>query len=415
MAIDAQDSTPAPDGPSSLRDIVGMATLSIGSFLVGAMLTIVIPILPNIARDMSGAGGAGQDIGMAVQLLIAMPMLGLVIGGLGSTLLFRRFHPRTVFLGGLVAWGLVGLAGYGVSLPLLVASRLLIGMVAATIAAASTALIGERVPERLRARVLGLSVAGAAALGIVAMIASGRVADAYGWRSSFLLFPLIAAVMAVLMLTCTGPSAPRAGIMSGRTGRDWGVLMALWPVFAFVILVNMTAFTTNSQSSFVLADIGIDSAEGRARMMGINQGLIFVTAILFPFARRLVGMAMLPALILAILGVGLLLFAKAGAVPEAAAGLALLGIGNGLLFPYQSSLLLQRAAPGVRGQAAGLVVSCQFLADAINPVVLGPVIVLLGLRTAIAWVGIATLAGCAIALMQGLRLRRTDSAAAGAV
>ncbi|MES2497716.1 MAG: MFS transporter [Pseudomonadota bacterium] len=406
MAIDAQDSVGPAAAPSTPRARIGMATLSLGTFLVGAMLTIVIPILPNIAQEIGG-----EDIGIAVQLLIAMPMLGLVIGGLGSALLFRHFQPRTVFLGGLVAYGLVGVAGAFVSLPVLVGSRLLIGMIAAAIAASSTALVGERVPDQFRPRVLGLSVAGAAALGIIAMIASGRVADAYGWRASFLLFPIVAALMFLLAATCSKPSrAPERA--EGGAARDWRALAVLWPVFAFVILVNMTAFTTNSQSSFVLADLGIASAEGRARMMGINQALIFLAAILFPVARRFVGMAMLPTLILGILGVGLLLFARADAVPLAAVGLALLGIGNGLLFPYQTNLLLQRAAPDQRGQAAGLVVSCQFLADAINPVLLGPVIILLGLRTAIAWVGIATLIGCAAALLQGLRLRRTDHAPA---
>lgn len=401
------DEQRAPRAPMSPRTLVGIATLSLGSFLVGAMLTVVIPVLPNIARDMGG-GGSGSDVAVAVQMLIAMPMLGLVLGGFGAGFLFRHFQPRTVFLGGLVAYGLIGVSGYVLSLPLLVGSRLLIGIVAAVIAAASTALVGERVPEAMRPRVLGWSVAGAAALGIVAMIASGRIADAYGWRSSFLLFPVIAGLMFALVATCSEPSAqgPRE---TNAQGRDWRRLAALWPIFAFVILVNMTAFTTNSQSSFLLAEIGIDSAQGRAQMMGINQALIFVTAILFPVARRLIGMGLLPFAILAIIGGGLLLFARAQDMAAAAIGLALLGIGNGLLFPYQSNLLLQRARPDLRGQAAGLVVSCQFLADAINPLVLGPVIILFGLRTAITWVGLLTLASCIVALVSGLRAKATPA------
>jgi len=409
MADGAQGGTGPVGGFGSARAILGIATLSLGSFLVGAMLTVVIPILPNIAAEMSG-----QDISIAIQMLIAMPMLGLVIGGLGSALIFRRVAPRTVFLAALVAYGLVGVVGYFVSLPVLIGSRLLIGMIAATIAAASTALVGERVPELLRPRVLGWSVAGASALGIVAMILSGRVADAYGWRASFLLFPVIAAIMFLLAATCSERSVAQTGARRGGE-RDWRGLALLWPVFAFVVLVNMTAFTTNSQSSFLLADLGIASAEGRARMMGINLATIFAAAILFPLVRAKVGMIFLPALILGVIGGGLVLFARALDIPAAALGLALLGIGNGLLFPYQTSLLLQRASPELRGQAAGLVVSCQFLADAINPLLLGPVIVVFGLRTAIAWVGIATVAGCIAALAHGLRQRRAEGVRAAAV
>jgi predicted MFS family arabinose efflux permease len=383
--------------PGSFRKSFGIAVLAVGSFLVGSMLTVIIPILPNIAKEVAGGNAT-----FATQILIAMPMLGLVLGGLLATVIFARIPPRTVFIGALVLYGLVGAFGAIASLPLLIASRLLIGVISACMGAASTALVGERVAPERRPKVLGWAVAGSSALGIVAMIISGRVADHVGWRSSFLIFPALAAIMLVMVLTCTTPSKPRA-IAAARAGSRWNALVALWPIFLFVVLINITAFTTNSQSSFVLAENGIATAAGRAKFMGINQAMLVVAAFCFPFVRKLIGARLVPALILLAMGTGLTLLGTTQGIGAAALALGVLGIGNGLLFPYQSSLILQRATPAMRGPAAGLVVSCQFVADAINPLVLGPVIIAFGLRNTIAFVGLLALIACAGAVVVGLR------------
>ncbi|MFZ2982090.1 MAG: hypothetical protein WA085_13745, partial [Sphingobium sp.] len=79
------------------------------------------------------------------------------------------------------------------------------------------------------------------------------------------------------------------------------------------------------------------------------------------------------------------------------------------LFPYQSSLLLQRASGAVRGQAAGLMVSSQFLADAVNPIVLGPLVLTIGLRNTIAVVGALSLLGFMAALVVGARTTEAPS------
>lgn len=398
MQLQSADDYIEDDTPGSFRRSLGVAVLAIGSFLVGSMLTVIIPILPNIARDMAGANAA-----YSIQILIAVPMLGLVLGGLLSTMIFAHVAPRNVFIGALLLYGVIGALGVVADMPVLIGSRLLMGMISACMGAASTALVGERVAPSRRPRVLGWATAGSSALGIIAMIVSGGVADHIGWRSSFLIFPVIAAAMLLLVLTCTSASKPRAAATATQSVSRWNALVALWPLFLFVVLINITAFTTNSQSTFVLADSGIASAAGRAKFMGLNQAMLVVAAFCFPFVRKLVGARLVPALILLVMGSGLLLLGTAQGIGGIALALGILGAGNGLLFPYQGSLLLQRAAPAVRGAAAGLVVSCQFIADAINPLVLGPVILVFGLRNTIAFIGLLALVACAGAVVVGLR------------
>ncbi|MDB5736400.1 MAG: transporter [Sphingomonas bacterium] len=386
-----------------VRRFLGIAALALGTALIGIMLTVVIPILPNIAAETAHGGGGRFPI----QLLIAMPMLGLVIGGLLSTVLFARVSARTVFLGALLLFAAVGAFGAVADMRMLVISRLVIGMICACLGAASTALIGERVSRERRARVLGIQTAASSILAIGAMLLSGRVADAAGWRSSFLIFPAFAIVIFVIALFCSSPSPVRPKVTTLLAkGGNWPAVFKLWPIYLFVVAVNVTAFTTSSQASFVLADEGITSSIGRAQVMSLNQIMIVIAAISFPFVRGWVGSRFMPALILLVMGAGLVMLGANSGLTSAALALAVLGTGNGWLFPYQSSLLLQRAPGAVRGQAAGLMVSSQFLADAINPLMLAPIIAAVGLKTTIASVGVLALIGCACAVVFGIRYLR---------
>lgn len=391
--------------PSGFLGSLGLGVLATGSLLVGAMLTVVIPILPNIAKELARGGSSG----VATQILIAMPMLGLVIGGVASSLIFAHVRARTVFLGALLLYGVIGGLGYFVSMPVLIGLRLVMGAISACIGAASTALVGERVAPERRPRVLGWAMAAASVISIIAMLISGRVADAAGWRTSFLVFPGLAGILFLIAFTCTRPSPARVRQGAKSAAGNWPAVLALWPVFLFVVAVNLTAFTTNSQASFVLAESGVTTSSGRAQVMSFNQIMIVVAALAFPLVRAMVGARFMPTLILLVMGCGLILLGVTQGMTHAAIALAVLGIGNGWLFPFQSSLLLQRASGAVRGQAAGLMVSSQFLADAINPIILGPFVLTLGLRNTIAMVGALALAGCLAALVVGARTERALS------
>jgi MFS family permease len=156
----------------------------------------------------------------------------------------------------------------------------------------------------------------------------------------------------------------------------------------------------------VLADEGITSSVGRAQVMSLNQIMIVIAAMSFPLVRNWVGSRFMPALILLVMGAGLVMLGTNSGLTSVALALAVLGTGNGWLFPYQSSLLLQRAPSAVRGQAAGLMVSSQFLADAINPLMLAPIIAAVGLKNTIATIGVIALVGCGCAVVFGIRYLR---------
>lgn len=347
--------------PAGWLGVLAIAIMVCGPAMVGMMLTIVLPILPNIAKEVAG----GRDV------LIAMPTMGIVVGGIVAGSLISRLGARAVMLLMMVAFGIIGFAGVYLQGTGLLASRFLMGVVATCVSASSTTLIGEHIPIERRSRVLGLQMAGSSLAGIVAMKLSGDLSDSFGWHASFALFPAIAAIVLAVGFPLIPRSIRPAAGGSRADGKDarpaWKLLLNMWPLYLFLLAMHATAYTPNSQSAFVMAANGIEKAGMRANIQAVNQVAIVLAAISYPMTRRILGTRWIPAFFLTMMATGLVLLGTAHSIPMVCVALAFLGVGNGTLFPHQSNLILARAAPEIRGRAVGLMSSNQFLADSINP------------------------------------------------
>jgi MFS family permease len=391
-------SDPAPGGytlPTGLLGIVTIVVMVCGPSMVGMMLTIVLPILPNMVKAVGGDKAA----------LIAMPTAGIVAGGIVGGLLLSRVSAKTLMVISIALFGIVGFAGMVLQGTPLLISRFLTGAVATCVSASSTTLIGEHIPLKIRPRVLGMQMAGSSLIGIVAMNVSGALDDSFGWQASFALFPMIAIMLLVPGILLIPPSAPISSVALDKTARSgWRLILDLWPVYLFLLVMNATVYTSNSQTPFILSDQGVTSAATRAHLQSINQTLIVLSAFAYPLTKRLLGSRWIPAFFLAMAGTGLVLLGSAHSLPQVGIALALTGIGSGTLFPHQSNLILSRATPEIRGRAVGLMVSNQFLADTINPYVYPPLAVAVGgLGNSIVAVGLACGLGVLGALVYGAR------------
>lgn len=382
--------------PGGLPGILAVAAMACGPAMVGMMLTIVLPILPEIAKDVVG----GRNV------IIAMPTMGIVVGGIIAGFLLGRMSARTLMLWMIAAFGIVGLAGMVLQdVPLLI-SRFLMGVVSTCISASSTTLVGELVYPEKRSRVLGLQMAGSSLAGIVAMNVSGFLNDSLGWRFSFALFPLIAIIAFAVGYLLIPPSREPT-ILAQAVGRQskpaWRLVLDMWPLYLFLLAMHATAYTPNSQASFVLDADGVTRGAARAQILTVNHTMIVIAAICYPMTRRLLGSRWIPAFFLTLMASGLILLGLSRDIVTAGVALALLGFGNGTLFPHQSNLVLARAASEIRGRAVGLMVSVQFLADSINPFFFPPLIAAVGLHNAIVTIGLIAGAGVVAALIYGSR------------
>jgi predicted MFS family arabinose efflux permease len=405
-----------PALPPGWRSIIAIVAMASGPAMTGMMLTIVLPMLPQMANEVIG----GRNV------LIALPTFGIVVGGITAGMLIDKMSTRTLMLRMMVAFGIVGFAGMILTGIPLLASRFLMGVISTCISAASTTLIAEHIHIEKRPRVFGFQMAGGSAAGIVAMNAAGFIDDAFGWRAAFVLFPLIGGItfIAGALLIPHAPK-PVAAVPSEAeqkthallrplhaTGR---VLAAMWPLYLALLLMHATAYTNNSQTPFVLTEDGINSAGVRSLMLSLGHLMIVTAALCYPITRRILGSRWIPAFFLTLMTSGLLLLGLSNNLVLAGVALGLLGFGNGTLFPHQSNLVVGRAPPALRGRAVGLMVSNQFLADTINPFIFPPMIAVMGLHYSVATIGLLAAGGVVIALIYGSRTSNIEMpAGAGA-
>lgn len=149
--------------------------LAAGSFRSMLQLTGIVDQVPP---DLGLGYGLGR--GEAIAVLLAMPNVGIVIGGICAGWVAGRFGPAVPLLGGIVvgaAATFAMLAGVSV-LPLAIACGALLGVAAGAIGASGYNLATDLVPPERQGTVAGL-VSVVLALGsVVVNVAGGEVLKA---------------------------------------------------------------------------------------------------------------------------------------------------------------------------------------------------------------------------------------------
>ncbi|MEU0402178.1 MFS transporter [Streptomyces sp. NPDC006197] len=195
--------TPPPPGPRR-----GALALLASTQLLLIMDTAIVNVaLPSVGEDL-GSGSTGLSW-VANAYLITFGGL-LLLGGRVADLLGHR----RVFLGGL---GLLAVAsaagGLAPGADALVAARAAQGVGAALAAAAAFALLLLLFPDGpARHKALGAFAAMGGLGGVLGTVLGGVLTDALGWRATFWLNVLLAAVLALLA----------AAVLDPRTGRASG-------------------------------------------------------------------------------------------------------------------------------------------------------------------------------------------------
>jgi len=155
------------------------------------------PILPMIASRF-GAGGGGAFIS---QMVMTMPALGIILGGLGSGFVIERCGVRRVLYASLTAYAVLGSAGLYLDNSIsLLASRFLLGIAVAHQSPCVVLLLAERYDEHARAKLLGYQGAVSGIASFTALVSAGVLAEWAGWRAPFAIYLLALPVLACAVI-----------------------------------------------------------------------------------------------------------------------------------------------------------------------------------------------------------------------
>lgn len=367
------------EGP---RPGIAVQCVVIGGAVLGTLTSVAIaPALPQIAESVGGQIG-GE---LTSQLIMTMPGISLAVCAPLVGLIASRMGLRQTLIASLVLYLLAGLAGAVLDNSiLLAASRILVGAASAGVTTLAATIAGTLAPAR-RNHLLGLASAAAGAVSIVGFAGAGVLVDSFGWRASFLLY---AAALPVLVAAILGVSRSYQEQPRDKVIFPLGAFRSLWFVYVAVFFVAIGIYAPTIQGPFMLGSQGVTRATHQGLLLSIMALTSTVTSASYGWIAARIREDMLPGVMLAFTGIGLVVMGTWSSATGFGLGIALAGIGAGLAFPVLLSLFISRTTEYVRPHAIGLCYTLFYLAMFVAPMVLKPLAELFGGSGALVSIGL---------------------------
>ncbi|MBO9376910.1 MFS transporter [Sphingomonas histidinilytica] len=395
--MSATEGTGTMERPQGARWAAAIPAMMAGACSIGLIFTALTPVLPKLSAQFGG-GKVGAEI--AGQMVMSVPAIGLILGGIGSGWLIERVGARRLLLASLLLYALCGSAGLWVGdLWALFVSRTLLGFFTACISTSANSFIGEFFDEKGRGRMLSAMTVVGSLLATCAVLMSGWFGEHVGWRAPFAIYLIVPAIL--FTLAAIGlPAIPIRTSAHGGAGQ--GVFLRNWPIYLMIGALYVVLMMTSTQISYLLTERGITSPIIQSRVISMAFAWLIVGAIFYGTMQGRIGWA--PTYYIGLLSLGLGI-GGLGFAPDAwlaGAATALKGFGAGILSPAFIHLVLNRSTPETRGRALGLMTTSMFVGDLANPIVVAPFRAVFGMHGAFISLGSLVLLGAVMAFFTGL-------------
>jgi predicted MFS family arabinose efflux permease len=370
-----------------------LATVWLAVFSSSLFFRAVDPIIPQIAADLSQPVETVALLATAFALPYALmqPVLGAMGDVLGKT--------RTMFACLVVVTISTFAGAFAWNLPVLMASRIVSGIVAGGIFPVSLALVAQVVPIKGRQVAVSRILAGAMLGNLLGSSASGIIADLAGWRAVFLFNGCFAAIALIAaFIGFGGPGVkPTQKVNLREIPASYRTIFAN-PLtkycFGGVLMEGIFLFGIFPYVAQLLHQIG----EQRATIAGLVIAGFGVGGILYslviPWLLPRLGQSRLMFTGGLLMGLGLIVLAFLPSWPIQLALFALFGLAFYLLHGV-IQIYVTELAPSARSSAAALHSTFFFLGQSIGPIYY---------RLAMAQVGLAPslFVGAAMMIATGL-------------
>ncbi len=365
------------------------------------LITPIAPVIPDILRAFGESEtAAGLILGSATAPGI---LLAPVIGVLAD-----RFGRRRVLLPCLLLFAVAGTASaYAPTLGLLAAARFVQGMGAAGLINLVVVLIGDHWDGLERVSIIGRnSAALTAGLASIPTI-GGFMADAFGWRGPFYLYPLVFLVAGLAWRYLPHDTPVTALSMREQLRSSWLVLKT--PVVAGLILLMVAMMVAVFGLILTILPFHLEAvyglrAGGRGVFLGIPSLVSFWVALnAGPIARRF-GRGR--AVTLGLFSFGMAFAVLGSPLPLVAysLGAILWGLAEGLVFPPTQDRVIEAADSQSRGTVMAVWVGGLRLGQSIGPIVGGIGLATIGSAASFRVGSTVVLALAVVALMSRRRL-----------
>jgi MFS family permease len=356
--------------------LIGLGALMIGQSAQGVAFSAFTPALPQMAQSFN-AGGHGMAI---AQQAVTIAAFGLIAGSFASGKIIELIGSRMTILIAMLFFGIAGAGGLFLKDAwILLASRVVVGFAIACATTACINTISTIFDGNNRSLAIGMSSGTGSALALISLLLGGALAQNFGWRETFIAFPVFAVlafVLAFFGIRNTHTEAVREPQAHAQSGAK------LWPYFVLCIVISAVMFMGSSQLAFLLPTDGITKATGISDVIATITVMAVPVSFAFGMIERRLGLNGTLVAGFAAVTAGLLLLGLVPRPPAAVLGALLIGTYIGITMPFLYHIISIKAAPESRAKAIGMVGAFVYVGAFLNPFILAPIITRLGIHGA---------------------------------
>jgi len=366
------------------------ATLLLVSTLTVMAGATIAPSLPAMRQHFSALPNADYW----VRLVLTAPALFIAIGAPIAGIAIDRFGRKGLLGLSVFLYGFAGSSGFLLDqIGLILLGRMLLGFSVAGIMTTATTLIADYYIGAARAQFLGLQAAFMGFGGMIFLTLGGYLADR-NWRQPFLIYLMAWLILPFILLVL--PEPDRNKDATQQTGAiessavPWTLLLT---TYGIALLTQIVFYMIPVQIPFYLQQLMGANASQSGLAIALATLATSISALSYQRLKARFTFTNIYAIAFGLMGIGYLVISVARTYEMVLIGLAIAGLGVGLLMPNMNVCLTSSTPAVLRGRILGGLTTSFFLGQFISPFASQPLS---------QWAGLGTTYGLAGGLMLGM-------------
>ncbi len=355
------------------------ATLLVTSTMIIFPSAAIAPALPSMQDYFAEV----KNVEYWVRLVLTMPAISIIAGGLLSGQLIDRIGRKPLLMGATVIAGLAGSAGFILDdIWTLLGTRIVLGFAVACTITSVTTLIADYYHDRTRSNLMGWQSTCIGITGVFLLGISGFLAD-IGWRLPFLLYLFPVLLVPFMGFWLFEPSAEPSWKTDANDSSQQ-VQPSVWPIRILAIIYGAEMlhmflyYLTPVQMPFYLREsFDLPASRSGIAIATMTFSQATISSVYGKIKARL-GFANILTVAFAIGAVGHAIVALAPNYWMIICGLSVSGLGFGMLFPNSKVWLSETVPADIRGRALGGLTTAFYIGEFLSP---------FASQTAVKWVG----------------------------
>ncbi len=356
--------------------------------MAGATIAPSLPAMQEYFKDVDNAT-------LWVKLVLTLPALFIVFGSLIAGVVVDRFGRKPLLLASVLLYGFAGASGYVFdSLLYILIGRAFLGLAVAGIMVTAITLITDYYDGASRAGFLGLQTGFMGLGGVLFLSLGGFLAD-QNWRFPFLIY-LFAWLLLPLVIWAI-PEPQRAKIPISSSLPTFPVKLLAF-IYGVAILNQIIFYLIPVQLPFYLKELANANASQSGLALALTTLFSAAASFFYGKVKQHLGFFSILVLAFGLIGSGYSIIGLFHIYALVFVGLAIAGMGVGLLMPNLNLWIATEVSEAARGRALGGSTTFFFLGQFLSPLVTQPVSQTVGLSTTYALAGGVMLV-CGLLLM----------------